>query len=138
MHNCLQNSTIFLSSNCTRKKTGMFKLQAFFVFVFKHCFSPDFRVNKPSRKIFRGKRKYIFAELLHMNTKPHSFQLNHGVRPPKFIWALCECAQLYSLAETRKPHSPPTPHPPAFGLIYDGAMGQPRKTTSLCAALNRT
>ncbi len=34
------------------------------------------------------------------------------------IWA--PWAQLYSLAEA------PQPPPPAFGLIYDGAIGQPR------------
>ncbi len=35
------------------------------------------------------------------------------------------CTQLYSLAEA--PQSPlPTPHPPAFGLVYKGAIGQPR------------
>jgi hypothetical protein len=27
---------------------------------------------------------------------------------------------------------PVTPYPPAFGLIYEGAIGQPRWTTSLC------
>jgi hypothetical protein len=37
--------------------------------------------------------------------------------------------QLYSLAET--PQSPP----PAFGLIYEGTIGQPRYTTSLCNPL---
>ncbi len=36
------------------------------------------------------------------------------------------CVQLYSLAET------PQPPPPAFGLIYEGAIGQPRETTYLC------
>jgi hypothetical protein len=35
------------------------------------------------------------------------------------------CAQLYSLAEApQTPTSPP--HPPVFGLIYGGAIGQPR------------
>jgi hypothetical protein len=34
------------------------------------------------------------------------------------------CAQLFSLAETPQP--PPPPHTPAFGLIYEGAIGQPR------------
>jgi hypothetical protein len=38
--------------------------------------------------------------------------LNH-----RFIWA--PCVQLYSLAKT----SQPTPHNPAFGLIYDSAIG---------------
>ncbi len=32
-----------------------------------------------------------------------------------------------------RPHK--SPPPPAFGLIYEGAIGQPRKTTSLCDAL---
>jgi hypothetical protein len=27
--------------------------------------------------------------------------------------------------------TPPPPHPPAFWLIYEGAISQPRKTTSL-------
>jgi hypothetical protein len=35
---------------------------------------------------------------------------------------------LYSLAETLPP-------PPAFGLIYEGAIGQSKKTTSLCNPL---
>ncbi len=48
-------------------------------------------------------------------------QVKYGVRSPKFIWASC-AAQLYSLAET--PQLPP--HPPAFGLIYEGATCQPR------------
>jgi hypothetical protein len=36
--------------------------------------------------------------------------------------------RVYSLAETPHP-------PPAFWLIYKGAIGQPRKTTSLCDLL---
>ncbi len=40
------------------------------------------------------------------------------------------CVQLYSLAETPQP--PPPPPSPAVGLIYKGAFGQPRRTTSLC------
>jgi hypothetical protein len=39
---------------------------------------------------------------------------------------------VYSLAETPKPPPPP---PPAFGLIYEGAIGQPKKTTFLCDPL---
>ncbi len=35
----------------------------------------------------------------------------------------------YSLTET------PQPHPPAIGLIYQGAIGQPRWMTSLCDPL---
>jgi hypothetical protein len=53
--------------------------------------------------------------------------VKYGVRSPKFIWA--PCAQLCSLAEA------PQPPPPAFGLIYEGAIGQPRYTTSLCDPL---
>jgi hypothetical protein len=40
--------------------------------------------------------------------------VNHRLNM-EFIWA--PCAQLYSIAEA------PTP---AFGLIYEGALGQPR------------
>jgi hypothetical protein len=43
---------------------------------------------------------------------------------------LGSCVQLYLLAET-----PQLPPPPAFGLIYEGAIGQPRETTSLCNPL---
>ncbi len=39
---------------------------------------------------------------------------------------LSSCVQLYSLAET-----PQLPPPLAFGLIYEGAIGQPSWTTSL-------
>jgi hypothetical protein len=35
---------------------------------------------------------------------------------------LGSCVQLYSLAET--PQLPQLPPPPAFGLIYEGAIGQ--------------
>ena len=40
--------------------------------------------------------------------------VRYGVRSPKFIWA-----PVYSLAET-----PPLSPFPAFGLIYEGAIGQ--------------
>ncbi len=46
--------------------------------------------------------------------------VKYGVRSPKFIWA--PCAELYSLAETPQP----LPPSPAYGLIYEGAIGQPR------------
>ncbi len=36
---------------------------------------------------------------------------------------LGSCVQLYSLAETPQL---PAPTPPHFGLIYEGAIGQPR------------
>ncbi len=58
--------------------------------------------------------KFIYARLYP--------QAKYGVTSPKFIWA--PCAQLYSLAE-------PLPPPPAYGLICEGAIGQPRQTTSL-------
>ncbi len=32
----------------------------------------------------------------------------------------------------RDPATPPPPPSPAFGLIHEGAFGQPRETTSLC------
>jgi hypothetical protein len=37
------------------------------------------------------------------------------------------CVHLYSLAEMRSRNTPP----PAFGLVNEGAIGQPRSTTSL-------
>ncbi len=39
---------------------------------------------------------------------------------PKFIWA--SCAQLYSFTGW----DAATPHPPALGLLYEGAIGQLR------------
>ncbi len=48
-----------------------------------------------------------------------------------FIWD--PDVQLYPLAEILQLH-PPTPSPP-FRLIYEGAIDQPRQTTSLCNPL---
>ncbi len=48
------------------------------------------------------------------------------------LFGLYVHAQLYSWAET-----PQFPPPPAFRLIYEGAIGQPRKTTSLCDPLHQ-
>ncbi len=53
----------------------------------------------------------------------------NGVRSPKVY--LGSFVQLYSLAETPQ-LLPPSP---AFGLIYEDAIGQPRETTSLCNPL---
>jgi hypothetical protein len=39
---------------------------------------------------------------------------------------------VHSCTHWLRPHNPP---PPPFGLIYEGAIGQPRKTTSLCDPL---
>ncbi len=44
------------------------------------------------------------------------------------------CVQLYG-THWLKPRNPP---PPAFGLIDEGAIGQPRKTTFLCNPLLKT
>ncbi len=75
--------------------------------------------------IYEEMRKYfpIYEEavsdfaLLHSETLIFFF-----ISATKFIWT--SWAQLCSLAETPKP---PPPHPPAtFGLIYVGAIGQPR------------
>jgi serine/threonine protein kinase len=50
---------------------------------------------------------------------------NGGVRTPKFI-----SAPVYSCTHwLRARNSLPSP---AFGLIYEGAIGPPRETTSLC------
>ncbi len=51
--------------------------------------------------------------------------VKYGVRSQKFIWA-----PVYSCTHWLRP-LPPPPHPSAFGLIYKGAIGQPRQTTSL-------
>jgi hypothetical protein len=48
----------------------------------------------------------------------HNHRLNVELDLQSFFWA--PCAQLYSLAET------PQVRNPAFGLIYEGAIGQPR------------
>jgi hypothetical protein len=48
----------------------------------------------------------------HPATKPLTFK--YGVRSPKFIWApVNSCTHC-------------TPPSPAFGLIYEGVIGQPR------------
>jgi hypothetical protein len=45
---------------------------------------------------------------------------------------LCSMRTAVLLADIPQPPPPP---PPAFGLIYEGVIGQPRKTTSLCDPL---
>jgi hypothetical protein len=47
---------------------------------------------------------------------------------PKFIWA-----SMYSRTHWLRPRN--YPPPPAFGFIYEGAIGQLRETTSLCNPL---
>jgi hypothetical protein len=54
--------------------------------------------------------------------------VKYGVRSPKFIWA-----PVYSCTHWLRPRN--SPPPPAFGLTYEGAIGQPRETTSLCNPL---
>jgi hypothetical protein len=54
--------------------------------------------------------------------------VKYGVRSSLF--GLHVHMQLYSLNVT-----PQLPPPPAFGLIYVGAIGRPRKTTSFCDPL---
>ncbi len=51
---------------------------------------------------------------------------------PKFIWAPCA-----HCTHQLRPRNPPPPYP-AFGLIYEGAIGQPRQATSLCDPLLST
>ncbi len=70
------------------------------------------------------RRSKIFRELY---IKKNSFPGTIG-----WIWSdmsqvyLGSCVQLYSLAET-----PQLRPPPAFGLIYEGAIGQPIKFYSI-------
>ncbi len=53
-------------------------------------------------------------------------QVRYGVRSPKVY--LGSCVQL--CAHWLRPRN--SPLPPAFGFIYEGAIGQPKQTTSLC------
>jgi hypothetical protein len=55
----------------------------------------------------------------HRYSSTHTIGVKYGVRSPKFIWA-----PVYSCTHWLRPcNSPP---PPAFGLIYEGAIGQAR------------
>ncbi len=42
---------------------------------------------------------------------------------------------MHSCTHWLRPCNPPSSRPPAFGLIYEGAIGQPRQMTSLCDPL---
>ncbi len=46
--------------------------------------------------------------------------VKYGVRSPKFI-----CAPVYSCTHLLRPRNHPPPPSPAFGLMYEGAIGQP-------------
>ncbi len=46
-------------------------------------------------------------------------------RSPKFIWAPCH-VMCTAVLIGRDPATPPPPHPPALGLVYEGAIGQQR------------
>jgi hypothetical protein len=54
----------------------------------------------------------------------HGAQVKYGVRSPSHqsLFGFL-CIQLYITNWLRPRNSPP---PPAFGLIYEGAIGQPR------------
>jgi hypothetical protein len=71
---------------------------------------------------FRELRNNVFWELVETDLDPGSLgpYVKYGVRSPKFIWAPWGTAVLIGW-------DPATPAiPPAFGLIYEGAIGQPR------------
>jgi hypothetical protein len=55
--------------------------------------------------------------------------LKYGVRSLNYIWA-----PVYSCTHWLRPRN--SPLFPAFGLIYEGAIGQPRLTTYLCNSLS--
>jgi hypothetical protein len=87
---------------------------------------------------------YIFTSDTPRRGRPHVFWppseppclapepwVKYGVRSPKFIW-------LYEHSYWLRPRNPPFPLPPAFGLVYEGAIGQPSWTTSLCDPLSWT
>jgi hypothetical protein len=48
-----------------------------------------------------------------------------------YLGSMCTTVGTYWL----RPRNPPPPPSPAFGLINEGAIGQPRQTTSLCDPL---
>ncbi len=64
---------------------------------------------------FRSARPYIRIIADHRLNKELELQSLFGLH---VTW----CTQLYSLAETPETHTPP----PAFGLLNEGAIGQPR------------
>ncbi len=63
-----------------------------------------------------------------------NIEVKYGVRSPKFNYLGSMCTAVLIGGD---PATPP-PSPPAFGLIYEGAIGQPRWTTSLCDLLHWT
>jgi hypothetical protein len=63
--------------------------------------------------------------------KPDRLNNKYGVRSPKFVWATVN-----GCTHWLRPHN--FPIPPAFGLMYEGAICQPIETTSLCNPLRKT
>ncbi len=58
-------------------------------------------------------------------------EVKYGVKSPKSLFGLHVHSCTHCMAETPYP-------PPAFGLIYEGAIGQTTSTTSLCNPLAST
>ncbi len=53
----------------------------------------------------------------------------------KFFGAPCALCTAVLIGWDPATATHPPPIPPAFGLIYEGVTGQPRKTTSVCDPL---
>ncbi len=63
-----------------------------------------------------------------------SHRLNKELDLQKFMWASMSTAVPVLISEAPQPPPPP----PAFGLIYEGAIGQPRWTTSPVVGKNQS
>jgi hypothetical protein len=71
----------------------------------------------------------LFSGIILHNHRWASLQrqvkVKYGVRSPKFIWAPCHVNSCTHWLRLRDPATPP-PLPHAFGLMYEGTIGQPR------------
>ncbi len=109
----------------TPKRAGLFR--SFFCQFISANMSSDFAKKSDTCKTDHHRvedaafksRRYIIT------CQPH---VNYGVRSPKFNWA-----PAVFIGWLGPRNSPPPTH--AFGLLYEGAIGRPRQTTSLCNPL---
>ncbi len=79
-------------------------------------------LNRAKYEHFSTSRRCLNLKTQKINPLEHMLNMEEDLQS-LFVLHVTWCAQLYSLAATPQPNPPPLPHPPALGLVYEGAIG---------------